>query len=241
MARFIDGMPRRRVLTVAAASTAIAATGCIGGADGEDGVYEFDAAPATVPQTALADAGYEGEDPEPFEIETEFDEFGIDAAVSVTTWTAVYANPDRAATLFVTSTPDATVLGQSVNPLVRADDAEVIRRLLDRASDDADVDEEEFEEHGSETRRILGEDVEIQTFETELDLDIGPEDIEGDVDDAEESDVDPHRYDTGEGTPVLVHVGTVEHGDDVVALVGLHPVAVEERDALFSLMENTEH
>ena len=263
-------MNRRRFLAAAAASTGIATAGCIGGADGEDGVYAFDADPATVPRPVLADAGYEGEDPEPFEIETEFDEFGIDAAVSVTTWTAVYANPDRGASMFVASTPDATVLGQSVNPLVRADNAEVIRRLLERVGDDADVDEDEFEEHGSESRRILGEDVDVQTFETRLegvdpdDVDIDPDDVDIDPDDVDidpddpdavdpsdaedidsddidSDDVDADDIDADDDMPVLIHLATVGHRDDVVALVGIHPTVVDERETLLSLMAETEH
>ena len=255
-------MNRRRFLAAAAASTAFATAGCIGGVGGEDGVYAFDADPATVPAATLADAGYEGDDPEPFEIETEFTEFGIDATVSVTTWTTVYANPDRGASLFVTSTPDATVLGQSVNPLVRADNAEVIRRLLERVGDDADVDEEQLEQRDSETRHILGESVEVNTFETTLDVDldgvdpddvdveeVGSEDVDPDEFDADDvdpddfdaDDVDPDEFDAEDGMPVLVHIATVGHGDDVVALVGIHPTAVDERETHLSLMEKTEH
>ena len=235
-------MNRRRFLAAAAASTAFATAGCIGGVGGEDGVYAFDADPATVPAATLADAGYEGDDPEPFEIETEFTEFGIDATVSVTTWTTVYANPDRGASLFVTSTPDATVLGQSVNPLVRADNAEVIRRLLERVGDDADVDEEQLEQRDSETRHILGESVEVNTFETTLDVDldgVDPDDV--DVEEVGSEDVDPDEFDAEDGMPVLIHIATVGHGDDVVALVGIHPTAVDERETHLSLMEKTEH
>ncbi|WP_418282236.1 DUF6517 family protein [Halorubrum sp. DTA98] len=244
-------MYRRRFLAAAAVPASIATAGCIGGADGEDGVYAFDADPATIAGDVLAADGYEGDDPDPFEIESEFAEFGIDATVSVTTWTAVYANPDRGASLFVASTPDATVVGQSVNPLVRADDAEVIRRLIERVGDDADVDEDAFEERGSQTRRILGTDVEVHTFEAELDVDVDPDDVDIDPDDvgaenaddvdAEDTDIDPEGVPADGDVPVLVHFGTVEHGDDVIALVGIHPAAVDEQETLLSLMETTEH
>lgn len=314
MDRFTEGVPRRRFLAAAAASTAVAAAGCLGGAEGEDGVYAFDADPAVVPVEARETAGYEGSEPESFEIETEFGEFGIDAAVSVTTWTATYANPDRGGSLVVASTPDATILGQSVNPLARADEGEVVRRLFDRVQDEAegvDVDDDEFEDRGSETRRILDTEVAVTTFATTMDVDpdtlpdgmdaddlpdgvdpddlpddadpddvdpddlpddVDPEDLPDDVDvgdivsgDADAADVDvgdiiggdadgstdpdgadepdsgaDDGNDAAGGLPVLVHVATVAHDDDVVALVGIHPEFVDEREPLVSLMESVE-
>jgi len=91
------------------------------GAGGENGSYEFDAEPASVPSSAASEAGgYEGEEPKPFTIEQEFDVAGVNAQVSATTWAAGYENSENGSALFVASTPNASVGGQSVNPLVRA-------------------------------------------------------------------------------------------------------------------------
>ena len=40
---------------------------------------------------------------------------------------------------------------------------------------------------------------------------------------------------------MFVHVATVRHGEDVVALIGVHPTALDAGDALLSLMEQVEH
>ncbi len=95
-----------------AASTSVAVAGCAGG---EDGSYEFDASPARIPSGAASEAGYEGEAPESFTIEQEFEAAGVNARVSATTWVAGYENRNNGSALFVASTPDASVGGQSIH------------------------------------------------------------------------------------------------------------------------------
>lgn len=219
-------MHRRRLLAALAGSTAVAVAGCAGSS--EDGGYEFDAEPARVPSDAASEAGYEGEEPESFTLEQEFDVAGVNAQVSATTWVAGYENGDNGSALFVGSTPDASVGGQSVNPLVRANDTELIRRLLERVDDtdiggeNTDIEADDIETRGTETRTVLGEEVEISILETTIDA----ESTEG----GEMEDV-----------PVLLYVGTVQHRDDVIALIGVHPTAVDAGDSLLSLMEQVEH
>ncbi|RAW46628.1 hypothetical protein DQW50_03475 [Halorubrum sp. 48-1-W] len=235
-------MYRRRLLGALTASGVVAATGCLGG---DDGSYEFDAEPARVPDTALATAGYEGEEPASSEVDRTLDVAGSERRVSVTTWVASYEKPARASSLVVASTPNATVADRSVNPLVRADDAELFRRLLGRGTDDAaddgddgdDADDDDgtggvggedvddLEEVGTRTLTVLGTETTVTTFATEVEFDVprdAPVDAEGSV-------------------PALVHVATVEDGEDVIALVGVHPEAVEEGETLASLMEAVEH
>jgi len=145
-------MHRRGLLAALAASTSVAVAGCAGG---ENGSYEFDAEPASVPSSAASEAGYDGEEPESFTIEQEFDVAGVNAQVSATTWAARYENSENGSALFVASTPNASVGGQSVNPLVRADDAELIRRLLEQ------VDQRGI---GGEGTDIETSDIETQYF-----------------------------------------------------------------------------
>ncbi|WP_123621289.1 DUF6517 family protein [Halorubrum sp. CSM-61] len=224
-------MHRRGLLAAIAASTSVAVAGCAG-AQGENGSYEFDAEPASVPSSAASEAGYEGEEPESFTIEQEFDVAGVNAQVSATTWAAGYENSDNGSALFVASTPDASVGGQSVNPLVRADDTELIRRLLEQVDqqgvggDGTDIEASEIEDRGSETRTILGEEVEISILETTVDAEV-------DAGDGQNGEV--------EDVPVYLYVGTVQHEEDVIALVGVHPTAVDASEPLFSLMEQVEH
>ena len=222
-------MHRRELLAALTASTSIAIAGCLGG---EDGSYEFDAEPARISPTALDDAGYEGEAPEAFTVDEEFDVAGVNAQISATTWVARYQNPIEESALFVASTPDASVAGQSVNPLVRAGDAELIRQLLEQieqqgvGGEDAEIEADDIEERGSETRMILDQEVEISILETTVDADVGAEGAE----DGEVEDI-----------PVLLYVGTVQHEDDVITLVGVHPVGVDAAEELLSLMEHVEH
>jgi len=222
-------MNRRRLLAAIAASTSVAVAGCAGV---EDGSYEYDAAPASVPSSAASEAGYEGEDPESFTIEQEFEIAGVNAQLSATTWVAGYENPENGSALFVASTPNASVGGQSVNPLVRADETELIRRLLDQVDqrgiggDGTDIEASNIEERGSETRTVLGQEVEIAILETTVDAEV-------DAGEGESGSV--------EDVPVYLYVGTVQHNDDVIALVGVHPTAVDASESLLSLMEQVEH
>ena len=222
-------MHRRGLLAAIAASTSVAVAGCAGG---EDGSYEYDAAPARVSSEAASDAGYEGEEPESFTIEQEFDVAGVNAQVSATTWVAGYENQENGSALFVASTPDAAVGGQSVNPLVRADDAELIRRLLEQAGErgiggeGTDVEAEDIESRGSETRTVLGQETEVSVLETTMNAAV---------------EAGNNQSGSTEDVPVFLYVATVQHDGDVVALVGVHPTAIDARDAVLSLMEQVEH
>lgn len=222
-------MHRRELLAAVAAGTSVAVAGCSGA---EDGNYEFDAEPARIPADAASEAGYEGEEPEAFTLEQEFDVAGVNAQVSATTWVAGYENRENGSALFVASTPDASAGGQSVNPLVRADDVELIRRLLEQVEnqgvggDGTEIDADDIESRGSETRTILGEETEVSVLETTIDAEIGGESGDGE---------------TVEDVPVYLYLATIQHGDDVIALVGVHPVSVDARDDVLSLMEQVEH
>lgn len=224
-------MHRRGLLAAIAASTSVAVAGCAG-AGGENGSYEFDAEPAKVPDEVASEAGYEGEEPESFPIEQEFDVAGVNAQVSATTWTAGYRNSDNGSALFVASTPDASVGGQSVNPLVRADNTELIRRLLEQVDqrgiggEGTDIEASSIEDRGSVTRTVLGTEVEIAKLETTVDAEVNAGD---------------GQSDEVEDVPVFLYVGTVQHRDDVIALVGVHPTAVDASESILSLMEQVEH
>ena len=222
-------MHRRGLLAAIAASSSVALAGCAGG---EDGSYEYDASPARIPSEAASGAGYTGEEPESFTIEQEFDVAGVNDQVSATTWIAGYENQNNGSALFVASTPNASVGGQSVNPLVRADDAELIRRLLEQVEqrgiggEGTDIQAEDIENRGSETRLILGKEVEVSILETTIDVDV---------------EAGSGQSGSAENVPVFLYVATVQHDDDVVALIGVHPTAVDVRDSVLSLMEQVEH
>ncbi|TKX68746.1 DUF6517 family protein [Halorubrum sp. SP9] len=227
-------MKRRGLLAALAASTTVAVAGCAGG----DGNYEFDAEPARIPESAYADTEFTGQEPESFTIEQEFNAAGVNAQVSATTWIARYINSTTQSALFVASTPNASVAGQSVNPLVRAEGADLIRRLLNQVNqqgiggDSADIQTDDIQDRGEETRTILDEEATVSIYETTVSADVnGPNNQSGSVEDV----------------PVLLYIATVQHqaddadSEDVIALVGLHPVGVDQSEQLLSMMEAVEH
>ncbi|MDB2236638.1 DUF6517 family protein [Halorubrum ezzemoulense] len=220
-------MKRRGLLAALAASTSVAIAGCAG----EDGSYEFDAEPARIPESAYAE-GFSGEDPESFTIDQEFNAAGVNADVSATTWIARYTNQTVGSALFVASTPNASIGGQSVNPLVRADDAELIRRLLSQVDQQGiggngtDIQADDIEKRGEETRTILDEETSVSILETTVSAEVSG---------------DGGQSGSVEDIPVLVYIGTVQHDDDVIALVGVHPVEIDQSDQLLSMMEAVEH
>ncbi|GAA0554026.1 DUF6517 family protein [Halorubrum ejinorense] len=221
-------MKRRELLAALAASGTVAAAGCAG----EDGNYEFDAEPARVPESAYTAAEYTGQEPESFTIEQEFNVTGANAEVSATTWIARYTNQTVGSALFVASTPNASVVGQSVNPLVRVEGAELIRRLLEQVNqqgvggDGTEIQADDIESRGEETRTILDAETTVSIFETTVSADVnGSNGQGGEVDDI----------------PVLVYIATVEHGEDVIAALGVHPVEVDQSEQLLSMMEAIEH
>ncbi|SFR39672.1 MULTISPECIES: DUF6517 family protein [Halorubrum] len=227
-------MKRRGLLAALAASTTVAVAGCAGG----DGNYEFDAEPARIPESAYADTEFTGQEPESFTIEQEFNAAGVNAQVSATTWIARYINSTTQSALFVASTPNASVAGQSVNPLVRAEGADLIRRLLNQVNQQgigggsADIQTDDIQDRGEETRTILDEEATVSIYETTVSADVnGPNNQSGSVEDV----------------PVLLYIATVQHqaddadSEDVIALVGLHPVGVDQSEQLLSMMEAVEH
>lgn len=227
-------MKRRGLLAAMAASASVAVAGCAG----EDGSYEFDAEPARVPESAYSDSEYDGQDPESFSIDREFNVTGVNARVTATSWVARYVDPTTQSALFVASTPNASVAGQSVNPLVRVEGADLIRRLLNQVNQqdigggNADIQTDDIESRGEETRTILGQEATISIFETTVSAEVeGSNGQSGSVEDV----------------PVLLYLATVPHqaadadSEDVIALVGLHPVEVDQSEQLLAMMEAVEH
>lgn len=221
-------MRRRGLLAAIAASASVAVAGCT--SDGES--YEFDAEPAQIPSEAAAEAGYEGRDPQSYTLERELTVAGVTAQVSATTWATGYQNRENESALFVASTPNAEVGDQSVNPLVQADETALVRRLLEQANQrdvggqETEVQIDDIESSGSETRTILDEEVEVSFLEATVDAEI---------------DLNENQSTSLEDVPMFLYVATVEHDEDVVALVGVHPTAVDAREAVLSIMEEVEH
>ncbi|MGZ0748637.1 DUF6517 family protein [Haloparvum sp. AD34] len=195
---------------IAALAVVVLLAGCTGGA------LSFAASPATVDEAALDEANYTGQAPEQVTINETVEVAGMSKQVSATTWTASYAANDTPATLVVASTPDATVAGQSVNPIARLTGKELLQRVAQEIGNRDQVDLEDVEVVQRENREILGTQTEVTTFATTASTE------QGDV-------------------PIRIHLASVSHQGDVVVLVGVHPEEVDERSTQLRLMEAAEH
>lgn len=195
---------------IAALAVVVLLAGCTGGA------LSFSASPASVDEAALESANYTGQAPEQVTINETVEVAGVSRQVTATTWTASYAANDTPATLVVASTPDATVAGQSVNPIARLTGKELLQRVAQEIGNSDQVDLEDVEVVQRENREILGQETEVTTFATTASTE------QGDV-------------------PIRVHLASVSHEGDVVVLVGVHPEEVDERSTQLTLMEAAEH
>lgn len=220
-------MKRRGLLAALAASTTVAVAGCTD--QGQS--FDLDADPARVPESAYAD-GFSGRDPESFTVDQKFNASGVNVEVSATTWIAQYTNEEVGSALFVASTPNESVAGQSVNPLVRAEGADLIRRLLNQVDqqgiggDGTEIQTDDIEEVGEETQTVLGEETTVSVLETTVSADVSDANGQsGSVDDI----------------PVLVYIATVQHDEDVIAMIGVHPQEIDQSEPLLSMMGSVEH
>jgi len=184
--------------------------GCTGGA------LSFSASPATVEADALAAADYAGGPPEQVTVNESVEVGGASRQVTATTWTATYDANGTPASLVVASTPDATVAGQSVNPLARLSGRELLERLAQEVDNAGGVDLQDLEVVEREEREVLGTRTEVTTFATTASTE------QGDV-------------------PVRIHLASVSHEGDVVVLVGVDPEEVDERSTQLELMAAANH
>ena len=113
----------------------------------------------------------------------------------------------------VVSTPQASVAGQSFNPIGRMSHEQMVEQLAGQSADVRDVQRED-----SRTLAILGTDAEVVRFS-------------GVVQQA------------GQEVPVYVEVARVEDGDDFVVAVGAYPQATEDevRPDVTTLFGGIEH
>jgi hypothetical protein len=200
-------MQSRALVAVAAV---VLLAGCTGGA------LSFSASPATVDEAALEEVDYTGQAPEQVTINETVEVSGMSKQVTATTWTAGYSANESPATLVVASTPDATVAGQSVNPVARLSGKELLERVAQEIGSSESVDLEDLEVVQRENRQILGTETEVTTFATTASTE------QGDV-------------------PIRIHLASVSHEGDAVVLVGIHPAEVDERATLLELMEAAQH
>jgi len=151
-------MQRRTVITAVGTAGLVGLAGC----SGVTGDFTYTAAPATLDSAAASDAGYETEGPSAFEITETVDVGGDSREINVTTWTAAYSG--ESGPVIVSSTPNVTVLGQSLNPLARLSGSELISRLLEEFGSDSGISLNDLEAAGQTPVTVFEKEATIQEF-----------------------------------------------------------------------------
>ncbi len=221
---------RRSFLTLGATALVASTAGCTDRIPflGDDPL-EFGAEPASVPQSALDEAGYDEHEITEVGSERSF-EFGDQTQdVVVTNWQSEYDKAIdlgglglpvderlRAAVFTALATPQVNVLGRTVNPIDDMTSAELAEMVQDRYDGVGNL-----EHVGDDTTTIVGESTTVGEFEGEGDL-VG----------------------AGVSIDLTLHIAeAVESGDDLIVGVGGYPTELraEERPNILLMLEAIEH
>lgn len=141
----------------------VVSSGCLGGL-GPEGL-QFTADPVSIDERAVAGAGFELRGSDSFEVDETVEVAGGTRRVVVTSHTVTLRKRYRGAPLghvVALSTPQATVLGQGLNPLGTIDAEDLVVRVLGRSPAGA-VDD--LERSGSVSMRALGEERTVDRFD----------------------------------------------------------------------------
>ncbi|SFR47116.1 DUF6517 family protein [Halogeometricum limi] len=207
----------RRSLTIGCIVLVVALSGCLGT------LASADAGATTVPSSAYEREGYVAGNATSVPLRVPVGVAGVGGEVSVTNHVAGYSRTtgenETAAFLVVTS-PNARVAGISANPLRAVTDPGVVRTGLELASRARTLGNVE---NVTDLRELSTRDVELLGATAPLTTYAG-------VVDTEAGSVD-----------VRVHVVAVEHGDDVVLALSVHPATMDERGAVERMLAAAEY
>jgi len=195
----------------------VVSAGCTGLITGD--TVEFTANEASVGDSALDSTGYEGQNASEQTIERDVSVGGQERTVRITNHYAAYARSGNVsgveapevAQFLVVSTPGAQMAGQTLNPLARLSNRELVDRVADRTGSIEDV---EFQEN--RTAEALDSEREVGVFTGTTTLD-------------------------GQEVDVRIHVASFEHEGDVIITMGVHPVQIEEEENIDELLGGIEH
>lgn len=179
---------------------------------------EFEAEPATVSADAVSAASYEEVGVEEEVVNRTFTVADQEREVSLTNWVASYerdlglATSAAPGTVTVLSTPEISVAGQTVNPLGRMSDRELLETLLQEYDAVSGV-----EQQSTRTVTVLGEGTEVTTFASTVEY-------------------------RGQEVDVTIHLTSMTHEGDVVVGVALHPeVMTPDQAGVDTMFEGIEH
>ena len=210
---------RRRLLGAGGALAVAGLAGCLDRVTG--GAIEFEAAPASVAESALDETGY-GEHRRRSETETRtFEAAGERQDVEVTSHVAEYdravellGERFRGAVFTVLSTPQVEVLGQTFNPVGDMDAGDLADMLQERYETVENV-----RQRDEYTTTVLGTGTVVGRF-----------------------DADARVAGSGLTVDLRLHIAEpVEIGEDFVLAVGAYPRLVDDGDAVLTLLDGVRH
>lgn len=213
----------RRTLPSLAVVALVLAAGCSGSL--LEGSYTFESSPATVEDAAITETGFQELETRQFWVNRTRTVNDEEIEVHVSNNAVLYAKSTEIGgestpyAGFVTITsPKASVLGQSMNPLSRMSNRELVDRAksyVDDIAGDRFGELNDVREVGSSQTTVLGTETEVSRFRA--------------------------TGETRTGTPVeaVFFVTKVTHGDDIVVLVGAYPEQLGTGDSAVSIDESS--
>ena len=210
----------RRWFGALVGTSVLSTAGCLGFIRGDESLA-FEAGETSVPDEVLSETGYELVETDRPTITETFEVADQTREVEVTNDVSEYQRAvdlgplgKHEAAVFVTfATPKVEILTRTFNPVGDMDNAELAEQLQSEY-DDFSIGSTVDER----TLSVLDDDVEVTKFEGEATL-------------SEGTDVD-----------VYVHLGTAEHEDDFVVVLGAYPTQLDgEEDRFDQLAESVEH
>ena len=155
--------PTYRWLLFGLVAALVVSCGCLGSL-GPEGL-QFTADPVSIDYRAVAAAGFELRGSDSFEVDQTVEVGGETRRVVVTSHTVTLRKEYRGAPLghvVALSTPQASVLGQGLNPLGTIDAEDLVGRVLGRSPA---VAVDDLERRGTVSMRALGEERTVDRFD----------------------------------------------------------------------------
>jgi len=207
---------RKTYLGVLVAALVLTA-GCSGFL-GED--QSFEASEISVSDDALSEAGYESAEDREYTFNETTGTDGNETEVSITNNLAGYEKAyDNGSGYFIAfATPKSTIAGIDANPLGSADKERIVAEAISRSSEaGVDVSQDDLQVARSQSVTVLDTEANVTTFEATIER-------------------------SGSEVDVLIHATRIEHGDDHVIAVGLHPTSADGGESdVIAMLEGIEH
>ncbi|WP_435153231.1 DUF6517 family protein [Haladaptatus sp. DFWS20] len=207
----------RKLLAGTFLAVLVLTSGCLGFILGD--TLAFSANKATVGDGTLSDTKYEKANEKQLETKRSFEVAGESREVKVTNWVTQYEKSigisgvaeGTVAQVTVLSSPTFEIADEPINPIARYNNKQLVEKFVSKYGNVNDV-----RETGAKNVTMLGTETKVSMFSAEAKT-------------------------NGAKVEVNIHVTKVEHGDDVVVVMGVYPKQLDETENVYRLIEGVEH